>query len=229
MLWAHHTYVKRLRAWTLALLIVFVLGVFTTVGYEREPTGTVGRPSVLQSSLVDIASPTFITANVVSDVPAEHPYYLGTTYLAAWERQLPGFIANRILGSPATATTPTGSFAYRDLIGFTNPNQGYGFAFPAESYINFGMPGVFLTGAGLGWLLAWSYRRCRADPSRAIHLLYPVLISTLPDGFRTDALGELKMVLYPMIILALVLYKARQVSVSTVPPLPPIVAHDDGY
>ena len=211
ILWAHHTYVKRLSVSILVVLTVFVLALFTTVGYVREPAGT-ARPSVIQSSLVDIASPTFITANVVSDVPEGHSYYMGTTYVAAVERQLPGFIANRLLGSPATATMPTGSYAYRDLIGFTNPNQGYGFAFPAESYINFGMTGVFVAAAGLGWLLAWSYRRCRSDPNRALDLLYPVLIANLPDAFRTDALGDLKMILYPMIILAVVFHIARKTT-----------------
>jgi len=48
------------------------------------------------------------------------------------------------------------------------------------------------------------YRRMELSGTRAIHLLYPVLVSTLPLSLRTDGVGQIKTVLYPMVILALV-------------------------
>lgn len=208
-LWAQHTYIRKIRVWQLVAMTTLVLVVFAAAGQAREGT-TATHTGVGQSSINNISSTDFITANVLPLVPAEHHFYHGSTYLAAIERQLPGPLANAVFGPPATTTTPTGAYAYRQLIAFGNPNLGFSFAFPPEAYINFGMTGVLIMAALLGALFGWAYRRCRHDPRRALHLLYPILLAVLPAGLRDDSLGEMKIVLYPMVTLLVVLYLARR-------------------
>lgn len=208
ILWSHHTYIKRVPLWRLVALTAVILAVFAFVGTERNGPTAAGK-SLVTSTVTSLSGPSFITANVLQVVPSEHGFYHGSTYISAVERQVPGFIVNRILGSPQAAHQ-TGTYVYRDLIDFNSPNLGFGFSFPTESYLNFGMPGAFIIAAFVGLLIGWSYRRFESDASRALHLLYPILIVILPLEIRDDALGQIKIVLYPMIAGWLVLRAARR-------------------
>lgn len=207
-LWAHHTLVRPLRprqalAVTLAIVIVFQ----GTAGTRADEAFIEGRTSAVERTLGGVGIPLQVTYILLQYVPQQGGFEHGTTYAAALERQLPGPIGLAVLGPPAD----TGTFVLRDLTGFRDPNAGLGFAFPAEAYLNFGLPGVLLAGVFLGALFGFAYKRQRTRPSHALHLLYPILIATLPLSFRADAVAQIKTVLYPMMLLGIVFWIARAV------------------
>jgi len=217
LLWAHHTYIRRLRIRLLLPLTVILLVLFAIVAHVREPSTTLtsasGAPihhSVVDSTLNDISSPSWLTANILVLVPSEHAFYGGVTYVADIERQLPGFVSNALLGPVSTSSTPTGTYAYRELIGYTDSNVGFGFSFPSESYLNFGMVGTFVIAGLVGLFMAWAYRRHSPSASRPLHLIYPVAIAILPNVVRTDALGGIKLILYPCIFLYIAYLLAKR-------------------
>jgi hypothetical protein len=106
-------------------------------------------------------------------------------------------IADPILGPPYD----TGSYVFRTLSGLANQNMGYGFAIPAEGYLNFGAVGAFLLPMVAGAVLAWLYSHFSPDGTRAINLVYAVAVGTLLFAWRSDVLGAVKGVLYPAIII----------------------------
>ena len=207
--WAQHTWVRPVRPKRAVLVLLVGVLIFQSVGEVRG--GQQGH-SALPSSLSEgvertirpLASPALVTAKVLEVVPP-HPYYDGSTYVAAIERQLPGPISRALFGYPGD----TGSFVLRDLTGDTNQNQGYSFSFPTEAYLNFGILGTFLVPTAVGAVLAVAYRRTSLRPSRARHLLYPIILSSLPLSIRSDALTQLKLVLYPMATMALLFLAFR--------------------
>jgi hypothetical protein len=140
-------------------------------------------------------------------VPDSEPLRLGSTYVAALQRQLPGPIALEILGPP----TDTASFELRQMLGFYDPDAGFGFSLPAEGFLNFGLVGVVGACVVTGLLLGGSYARRPAGlPDRALHVLYPLIVASLPLSLRADAVQQIKTVLYPMVFAAVVFALARQ-------------------
>ena len=61
----------------------------------------------------------------------------------------------------------------------------------------------------MGALLGWSYRKSSGTPTRALHVFYPVLLAEIPHLIRTDALGGIKSILYPMLMLWVAFRLAR--------------------
>ena len=152
-----------------------------------------------------IGTPSFDVSEIVRRVPAAHDYELGSTYLAGLERRLPSPIANRLFGTP----DDTGAYVFRKILGFADPNVGFGFSLPSEGYLNFGFIGSFASALLLGVVLGFAFMRQVAPPRRALHLLYPMLVSTLPLAVRSDALGQIKWILYPSLIVAVILALSR--------------------
>lgn len=152
----------------------------------------------LSDLLVETSSPVYLTDNVLKVVPSERGFFAGSTYLASFQYFLPGPIGRALFGGIGG----TGSLVYRDLIHFTNPGQGWGFSFPTEAYINFGFAGIAAAGLLVGFLFGRSYSwvKLRGVENRLGSYLYPLLLSYFPFGIRSDALGELKSILYPLII-----------------------------
>jgi hypothetical protein len=148
-------------------------------------------PRGLEGALRGLASPAYILSDLTERL-TESDYTLGSTYAAALVRQLPGPIARSFLGPP----DDTGAFVYRDLIGYRNPDHGFGFSFTAEAYLNFGAPGVIIMSLilGLSMGITWRYFSARLNSIR--ELAYPVLVATLPYGLRSDSLTHIKSVLY---------------------------------
>ncbi len=199
LLWAQHTLVKPIRFGALLLLALVTLFVFQGVQGARRADNTpffANTQDATDRTLNDLDSVFFITSEVVAKVPGAFPYANGSTYLAALKRQLPGPIATSLFGPP----TDTATYQFRRLIGLTNPNYGVGFALPAEGYLNFGYVGAVAAGLFGGLLLGWSYRKGRVPPTRVLHLLYPICIAFIPYAIRTDALAQLKQVLYPCLL-----------------------------
>ncbi|MBT8401720.1 MAG: O-antigen polysaccharide polymerase Wzy, partial [Rhodothermia bacterium] len=153
---------------------------------------------VFEGALVHISTPVTITANLMEILPSEG-FRNGATYWATVKYLPPGPIARSLFGEPDTA-----SFVYRDLIGFTNPNQGFAFSMISEAYLNFGWVGLFAIPGAFGLILGYTYRRSSAEPTRAIHLAYPVLIALLPYLYRSDSLVQAKLFGYSMIVIHLV-------------------------
>jgi hypothetical protein len=195
--WAYTTRVRAIpwRAAVAVLLVVLWGG--AAIAHNRAGDGlSPGTPSAVASNAVgDVSSPAWLTQQTVMHVPASSPYLHGSTYLAAAEAQMPGPVS-RHLG----ITSRTASAVFRGIIGFYDPNQGFAESYPSEAYLNFGLPGGLGAGLFLGAVMGWAWRKRRDQAARPRELLYPVLLAGLVYGFRSDALTQIKDVLYPMLI-----------------------------
>lgn len=207
--WAYGTKVRPLRLRWLITALAAALVIASVIAGYRDGTGlSPGSPAaVLQGAAGDVNSPAWLMQQTVQRVPSTSPYLHGSTYLAAAEAQLPGPLARR---TGATSRTASGQF--RNLIGFTDPNQGFAESYPSEAYLNAGLPGCLLAGVFFGALMGWAWRKHGAVPVRARDVLYPVLLAGLVYGFRSDALTQVKDVLYPMLAVWVMMgwYRLRQ-------------------
>jgi len=214
ILWAYQTYVRRIPTFAVVALLAGFIVLFQGVGGARGGEQFYGGGAVvIERTLGGLATPLQTTAWVIAKVPETHPFTEGSTYLAAVKRQLPGPLAARLFDRP----DDTGAFVLRRIIGFSNPNQGFGFSATAEGYLNFGLAGSLGVALLFGLLLGWAYRWWRTPPTRALEFLYPILLCTLPYNLRADALAQLKSVLYPLALLAVACYFARGRERSTEP------------
>ena len=207
--WAYSTRVRAIPLRRAAAVLLVVLWCGAAIANHRAGEGlSPGTPSAVASSAVgDVSSPAWLTQQTVMHVPVSVPYLYGLTYLAAAEAQMPGPVS-RHLG----VTSRTASAVFRDIIGFYNPNQGFAESYPSEAYLNFGLPGCLGAGLFLGALMGWAWRKRREQAARPLHLLYPVLLAGLVYGFRSDALTQIKDVLYPMLIVWTVMTWCRMIT-----------------
>ncbi|MFC4553889.1 O-antigen polysaccharide polymerase Wzy [Georgenia faecalis] len=159
----------------------------------------------LEATVTDLGVATFTTGITAQQVPDTMPFAGGGTYAAAVARQLPSPIANALFGPP----DDTGSQAFRDMLSFTNPHQGFGYSLPAEGYLNFGTVGLVAACFIFGLVVARSHSRAAWPANTSSALLYPVVLAALPMALRSDALGTIKSVLYPLIAAGLVLAWSR--------------------
>jgi len=196
-----HSAVRKIRLTTIIVGVVLVAYLAQGISeYRSNPTARLGtkQNTLAVNTIEPLDTPAWITAQVAAQVPGKVPYQHGRTYLDATVRLLPGPIARAVFGSP----TGTGAFFFKnDILHDTSTNQGYSFSFPSEAYLNFGPAGAFLVAVLLGLLLGWAWRRYPERPTRTNDLLYPILIATLPYGWRSDFLTQAKDVIYPLIIL----------------------------
>ena len=191
--------------------IIVAAGAFLAIAqYRTRGTGAVPGSSLVENLIVETSSPVLLTANVIRLVPSEHAFYVGSTYLEAIKYMLPGPVARALFGNPEA----TGSAAYRDLINYTKEGQGWGFALPTEAYLNFGFLGIALVALAVGWGFgrAFIVGRGQVDAGRLQGYIYPLLISYLPFGIRSDALGQMKSIIYPLVIIAVVLFVSGQIA-----------------
>lgn len=209
-LFAYHTYIRRIsfrRGLTFVILLTLV---FQGVTGTRAGGGFFdGAVTSIERSLSSVANPLQITYLLTERVPEIEPFRAGSTYVAALERQLPGPIAIALLGEP----DDTGTYAFREIINYRDPDSGLGFAFPAEGYLNFGMVGVLVAAVLVGLLCGYAYKKQWTPPARPLHLLYPVVLATLPLNLRADAVAQVKTVLYPMIAL-FIIYRLYAIAAS---------------
>jgi oligosaccharide repeat unit polymerase len=197
-----------IRPWSLGAAMVSMAALSNVIGNIRVHGPAVGEQrSFVSRVLLDTSSPYLITDNLIQLVPSTHPYSGGATYLQALSMMLPGPISRAL----HSGELGTGSYVYRDIIGFHNPNNGFGFSFTSEAYLNFGYIGIMALSIIVGAIVAYSYRiwRDRFEPSRASSFSYPIIVSAIPLCLRSDALGTLKLTLYPLIVLWLLMVVAR--------------------
>jgi len=186
-----------LRQVTVIFAVALVVGA-VIVGYRSGDGQFPTSPAVVAARAISaVSSSAWLTQQTVADVPSEYTYTRGSTYVAAVEGQLPGPLARRF-----GATGRTASSVFRDIIGFTDPGQGFAESLPSEAYLNFGLAGCLWAGLLFGLLMGWASRKARAYPLRPRDLLYPVLLAGLIAGFRSDALAQVKEVLYPLLVIA---------------------------
>ena len=195
--WAYSTQVRVIPLkWVVAGVLLAVIG-GSVIGNYRQDNGLSpgSANAVLPNAVADISSPAWLTQETVIHVPSTAPYTHGSTYLAAVESQLPGPAA-RAVGAPAGTATAL----FRDIIGFSDPNQGFAESYPSEAYLNFGLAGCLGAGVFLGALMGWAWRKRPVIAARPRDLIYPILLAGLIYGFRSDALTQIKDVLYPMLL-----------------------------
>lgn len=209
-LWARHHYIRPIKLSHLVALSLTLILLFQAIQALRvsEPVPGATRTSVVERVLFDFVSPVYLTAETMKRVPDSHPFLYGSTYLAGVKRLLPSPLANTLFGP----TDDTGTFVFRDLVGFKNPNAGLGFSLPTEGFLNFGFFGCLMSGIFTGLVLGFSYRHTKLLLEGPVNLLYPIMVSTLPLGLRSDALGQMKGVAYPMLLIALAVALKRRHS-----------------
>ncbi len=218
VVWAQHRWVRPIRLrHAVALLAAVVLLFQGVAGVRKDQPFWDGAAAAAERTLIAVGVPLQVTSAVIRAVPDSYAFRQGSTYVAAVKRQLPSPVANRLFGNP----DDTGSFVVREVTGFSDPNQGQGFALPAEGYLNFGLPGALLSALLVGALLGVAYRQQASIASRWQHLLYPVVLTALPYGLRADALAQIKQVLYPLALLGAALWLCRREARSL--RAPPIV------
>lgn len=199
LVWIYGTQVRIIPVKWIVTGLIVALTVATMISNSRQNQGLwPGSPAALmQSAMGDVSSSAWLTQETVVHVPSAEGYMHGSTYLAAVEGQLPGPLS-RATGAP----TRTASAVFRDIIGFSNPNEGFAESFPSEAYLNFGSFGCFGAGLSLGILMGWAWRKRQDTAARPRNFLYPVILAGLVYGFRSDALTQIKDVLYPMLVVA---------------------------
>jgi hypothetical protein len=200
---------KKFSIWIPVAAVAAAGAIFTLVAQLRVKSPDAPDYPALESLLVDTSSPILLTSNVGALVPGSADFYLGSTYLEALKFMLPGPVARALFGEPMG----TGAFAYRDLIDFNYSGQGWGFSLPTESYLNFGFVGVIGIAIIVGWLFGRAYLWANEphNVNRLSAYVYPLLLSYLPFGLRSDALGQMKSVIYPLLIVLGVLIVERWV------------------
>jgi len=173
--------------------------------YRSASAGVSANRSAIESIIADWGVATYTTGATALRVPELQDLSWGATYVVSVVRQLPSPLANAILGPPYD----TGTYVFRDLIGFVDPDQGLAFSLPAEGYLNFGVFGVLAACFTFGAFCAWSYQQARWPINSVLACLYPIVVATMPVTIRSDALGMLKQIMYPMIVAALAIGLAR--------------------
>ena len=190
---------------TVLPLLVFPLILFgsnAVLDFRNVEVGQVNEGSFLEKTLGDLGSVTFTTGATDKNLAGQ--YKGGSTIVAGVVRQLPSAVAIPLWGQP----NDTGAYEFRALIG-VGANQGYGFSIPAEGVINFGALGAFGLPFLLGLLFAFSYSRFDLKGSFVANWIYPIVVASLPYVWRSDALGAIKSILYPVIGLYVALVLAR--------------------
>lgn len=200
---------RSMRPFLIAVGIIVVVAV-GVLSYRSTAAGVTAAEErrVTDILLGDMAVAGFTTGATAAVVPKFYEYSDGRTLREAVIRQLPSPIAIPLFGPPNEA----GARYFRTIIQLSDRNSGVGFSLPAEGYLNFGRPGIFAICGLLGMLMSWAYPRTDLRQGRAVGLLYPVLVATLPFGLRSDVLGGIKSVLYPFLIAAIVMVIARTVE-----------------
>lgn len=163
------------------------------------------RSGVLEVLAGDWSVATYTTGITAASVPENAPFALGHTYVVAILRQLPSPVANRLLGQPHDTAT----YRFREMIGYSNPNQGFGYSLPAEGYLNFGIFGLIIACLMFGLMGSWLYNRPGWPSARLSTLAYAIYVTALPAMLRSDALGTIKALLYPLLIATVILFLAR--------------------
>lgn len=149
----------------------------------------------LDAAVEDLSVAAYTTGVTAALVPKYLPFADGSTYFAAIVRQLPSPLANALFGPPLD----TGNQAFRDMIGFTDPNHGFGYSLPAEGYLNYGIAGLVVSCFLFGLFLSWAHAKQNWPVATVVHLLYPITLAAMPMLLRSDALGAVKSILYPMV------------------------------
>ena len=211
---AHTQRRGKVLAVAVGAIVMAVFGV-VVLQYRSAAAGHETSASAANILIGDMTVAAFTTGATAEVVPHEVGYAHGATLLAALERQLPSPIAIPLFGPP----NDTAARRFRDLVGFSNPNQGIGYSIPAEGYLNFGRFGVFGICLLVGLLFAWGYARIDLGAARTSRLLYPVMVAVLPFGLRSDSLGFTKSILYAAILIqvAVILARRSQPQLPAVP------------
>ncbi len=206
---------KRFKLRTVALTLLTVLAFTVAVSMYRQAMrgGSTGQ-FTLKSILTDLSVVTYTTGLTAREVPAHMGYLWGGTYWVGILRQLPSPIANRLFGPPYD----TANYAFRDMIGFEDPNLGLAYSVPAEGYLNFGIIGTFLACLVFGLLVAWAYSQAAWPAGVATALLYPVMMGVLPIMLRSDALGTIKTALYPFLVAVVIFAYAKTIAAREAAP-----------
>jgi hypothetical protein len=211
--WAYSTRVRVIPLkWIVVTILLALVGGAVISNYRANDGLSPGSPmAVARSAIASTSSSAWLAQQTVIHVPSDVNYMHGATYLAALEGQLPGPLS-RTIGAPAR----TASAVFRNIIGYSDPNQGFAESYSSEAYLNFGLVGCLGAGLFLGALMGWAWRRSETIAASARNVLYPVLLAGLIGGFRSDALAQIKQVLYPMLLLALLMawHRLRPQSVQ---------------
>lgn len=197
--------ITRKRLALVAVMAPVALAVFSTQTLEyRSGAQEASENSAAETLVRDWSSVPFTTGHVAKHVETGGSMS-GATIAEAAVRQLPAPIANEVFG-PAENT---GTLVFREIIGFTYENHGFGFSLPAEGVLNFGSFGAFVLPFAGGLSLSFLFSRLNLARGTATSVIYVIAAATVPIAWRSDLVGVLKSSLYPFIFLAVLLVIAR--------------------
>lgn len=191
LLWFVHR--KRpIRVLGAAIIAGLIIGSMMAIALFRD-SGSLNifdRRDAVPWAVRQVSSPIRITADLLEVVPEEQRFLLGRTYLESIKYSIPGPVPEALFGRPQT-----GTYVYRDMFGYTNPDQGYSFGMVPEAYLNFGWVGLVVVPMGFGALLGWGWNAVESNPESATRRwFYPIMVATLPYTIRSDSLTFLSLV-----------------------------------
>jgi hypothetical protein len=128
--WVFGTRIRPIKLSWILIGLVCTLTVTAIISNYRDGQGVLpSSPSaVVQTALSDASFSAWLTEQTARHVPASYPFAHGSTYVAAVEGQLPGPVS-RVVGAP----TRTASAVFRQIIDFSDPNQGFAESYPSEA------------------------------------------------------------------------------------------------
>lgn len=171
LLLVRHFYIKRLRLYSLVLLFIATMALFSALALVRTSALQPGK--MLQeyryekaadergwrAPFVELGGSFLVVSIVTQDVPTREPYWLGASWRDAALHIVPflqGAISRLGYGRLAPSTWITYTY-------FGYGAAGRGFTVAAEGYLNFGFAGAFvellLVGMFIRWLMLFFSRR----------------------------------------------------------------------
>lgn len=194
----------------MASMCVLAVASFQILEYRMRSHGS-SAPTAVEGMLGDLSSIAFTTG--ATHVSMGEQTMGGATLFAALIRQLPSPVAVPLLGPP----TDTGAFVFRSLFPVDSA-MGYGYSIPAEGVLNFGLLGAFLVPLACGGALAWLYAKVDLASSHSSGWVYLLAAAWVPFAWRSDALGAVKGVLYPAIMMGMAAVLARSLASTSLRP-----------
>lgn len=192
---------SRSKLWGVAGVGGILMFAYLVVSNRMEATNESFGTNPAEPLLRDLGSVAFTTG--LTDRYTAEPLG-GSTLLVALARQVPNPFSSWVFGAPVDS----GAFVFREYTG-TSDSAGYGFSLIAEGVLNFGVTGAFALPFFVGVAFAWAYARSDLAGGRASNFVYLFMVATLPFAWRSDVLGAVKGVLYPVLAVAVVFILAR--------------------
>lgn len=209
----------RLRGQPLVVtrMLIAATGLVTLLGIIGSVRGSLWRSDATPSAAISIdpLEPLLgfaggtggVIATTLEIFPAKVPFLLGSTLANSAANLIP----SAMFGGARPFANP--SLMFRRLYRPDIENHGLGFAFLAESYMNFGLIGAAIFSVLVACCCRYYYRRMKQCEDATRAAMYAIVIFQTLWFLRGDSTVFLKTVVYSHVLLA-VLHRLSAVSKS---------------